>query len=290
MNVAFGLEMAQREGEAVLRRLGIHSLPIDPVEIAKRHGIVVEPKPDVATGVSGMLLRYGDTFGILYATHIASRGFQRFSIAHELGHYFLDGHVDHVLKDGPHISNAGFSSSNPYELEADSFAAGLLMPSPLFRRELNREDQGLATIEELADLCQTSLTATAIRYAKLTEDAVAVVVSTGRVINFCWLSDTMKSLPEITWLKKGDLVPPRTATAVMNADPARVALLDRVEVEIDILDWLGGRRSVQGTEQVMGLGSYGRTLTVLTVDEMYGYEEEDEEETLIESWTPRFRR
>ncbi len=287
MSVAFGLEMAEREGEAIVGRLGIHSLPIDPIEIAKHHGIAVEPKPDAAEGVSGMLLRHGDTFGILYATHIASKGFQRFSIAHELGHYFLDGHIDHVLKDGPHSSNAGFSSPNPYEREADSFAAGLLMPGHLFRKELNQEAPGLATIEALADLCQTSLTATAIRYAKLTEDAVAVVVSTGKAINFCRLSDAMTSLAEITWPKKGDLVPYGTATADINADPARVALLDRAEAEIDILDWLGGQRSVQGTEQVMGLGSYGRTLTVLSVDDMC---EEDEEESLTESWTPRLRR
>ena len=283
------LGMAEKEGEALVQRLGINSLPIDPVGIATRHDIVVEPKPDVAAGVSGMLLRHGDTFGILYATHIANRGFQRFSIAHELGHYFLDGHIDHVLpKDGTHTSNAGFSSADPYELEADSFAAGLLMPSHLFRRALNNQDPGLAAIEALADLCQTSLTATAIRYARLTEDAVAVVVSTGKVINFCRMSDPMKSLPEITWPKKGDLVPLRTATEKMNADPACIALLGRAETEIDILDWLGGRRSVQGTEQVMGLGSYGRTLTVLSVDEMD--EDEDEDESLIESWTPRFRR
>jgi hypothetical protein len=47
-------------------------------------------------GVSGMLLRNGDDFGILYATHIKSSGFQRFSISHELGHYFLPGHIDAV--------------------------------------------------------------------------------------------------------------------------------------------------------------------------------------------------
>jgi Zn-dependent peptidase ImmA (M78 family) len=36
-----------------------------------------------------MLLRHGNAFGILYATHIPSEGFQRFSIGHELGHYFI---------------------------------------------------------------------------------------------------------------------------------------------------------------------------------------------------------
>jgi len=84
-----------------------------------------------------MLLRHGDVFGILYATHIASEGFQRFSIAHELGHYFLEGHIDHILpKDGVHESHAGFVSADPYELEADQFAGGLLMPSAPFSARL----------------------------------------------------------------------------------------------------------------------------------------------------------
>ena len=91
--------------------------------------IKVEGKPDTADGVSGMLLRHGNNFGIVYATHIPSEGFQRFSIGHELGHYFLDGHVDQILpKDGVHVSRAGFVSADPYELEADQFAAGPLMP------------------------------------------------------------------------------------------------------------------------------------------------------------------
>jgi len=30
------------------------------------------------------------------------------------------------------------------------------------------------------------------------------------------------------------------------------------------MDWLGGSRSVRATEQVVGLGSYGKTLIVLT--------------------------
>jgi hypothetical protein len=47
------------------------------------------------------------------------------------------------------------------------------------------------------------LTAMAIRYAELTDDAVAIVISTGPVIDFCFFSDAIKSLPEITWLRKG---------------------------------------------------------------------------------------
>jgi hypothetical protein len=108
VSLAFRLKMAKQRGEAVLRDEGITALPVDPVAIAASRDIEVKGKPDTAGGVSGMLLRHGDNFDIVYATHNKSEGFQRFSIGHELGHYFLDGHIDHILpKDGVHTSHAG---------------------------------------------------------------------------------------------------------------------------------------------------------------------------------------
>lgn len=294
MNHAFRLKMAKQQAEAFLKESGIDQLPVDPIAIAESHDIVVEPKADAAPGVSGMLLRYGNAFGILYATYVASEGFQRFSVGHELGHYFLDGHIDHVLKDGIHASYAGFVSADPYELEADSFAAGLLMPASPFQRALRGRAPGLSTVESVAGLCRTSLTATAIRYAELSGDAVAVVVSTGATVDFCRLSDGMKSLRELTWLKKGSPVPADTATGRFNRDVRRVAAADRLDADIDVMNWLGGVRSVRATEEVIGLGSYGKTLTVLTCpsleDETFRDEDDEDEATVIDRWTPRFRR
>jgi Zn-dependent peptidase ImmA (M78 family) len=163
-NHAFRLKMAKQKAEAFLRDEGLTTLPVDPFAIARTRDIEVKPKPDTAGGVSGMLLRHGDVFGILYATHVKSEGFQRFSVAHELGHFLLDGHIDHVLpQDGMHTSHAGFVSDDPYEAEADQFAAGLLMPAGPLKRVLGRQDPSLEAIESLASLCNTSLTATAIR-------------------------------------------------------------------------------------------------------------------------------
>jgi Zn-dependent peptidase ImmA (M78 family) len=60
-------------------------------------------------------------------------GFRRFTIAHELGHYFIEGHVDAIFSEGSvHESRAGFISSSNFELEADHFAARLLMHNALF--------------------------------------------------------------------------------------------------------------------------------------------------------------
>ena len=107
------------------REQGIAKLPVDPVAVAKSLGILVQPKPASARGVSGMLIRYGEEYAISYASHIDNEGFKRFSVAHELGHYCLPGHVDAIFLHGAvHESFAGFGSQNPYELEADHFAAG----------------------------------------------------------------------------------------------------------------------------------------------------------------------
>jgi Zn-dependent peptidase ImmA (M78 family) len=79
-----------------------------------------------------MLVKVGDQFGIMYATNIRRRGFQRFSIAHELGHYFIEAHATQLLVNGVHYSRAGFFSADPFEQEADHFAAALLMPERPF--------------------------------------------------------------------------------------------------------------------------------------------------------------
>ena len=293
MNLAFRLKMAKQNAEAYLRNNGHTALPVDPLAIAAKHDIEVRAKPDTAEGVSGMLLRHGDNFGILYATHLNNEGFEHFSIGHELGHYFLEGHIDHVLpRDGIHTSHAGFVSADPYELEADHFSAGLLMPSAPFKRELNRRKPGLQTIEYMAGLCVTSMTATAIRTAELSSDAIAVIVSTGKVIDYCFLSDAMKSLPQLTWLRKGSPLPGNTGTARLNANPANILEGKRASAEIDVMDWLGGNRSAIVQEEVIGLGRYGKTLTVLS-SESIGQEDDEEEmeEDTFDRWDkPRFRR
>ena len=240
-----------------------------------------------------MLLRHGNEFGIMYATHIAVEGFQRFSIGHELGHYFLEGHPEHVLNEnGVHESRAGFVSADPYELEADNFAVGLLMPSVPFRKVLARLSVGLAAIEQLAATCKTSLTATANRYAELTNDAVAVIVSTDGVVDYCFMSDTMKALRELTWLRKDHPVPKGTVTMRLSADPNRILHAERENDEVDLMNWLGGRRSHSVTEEAIGLGRCGKTLTVLSSADTCEEEDDDDddEDELIESWTPRFRR
>ena len=284
--------LAARAAEQFVRELKITELPVDPMSIARGLGIEVYAKPASSKGVSGMLLRVGNEFAIAYATHIESEGFQRFSVGHEIGHFKLPGHVKHLFTGGQtvHESRAGFVSGDPYELEADHYSAGLLMPEALFSKAMRRTGDGLNAVEALSKTCRTSLEATAIRYAQLATIPVAIVISTGQMINYCFMSKTLEQVRDVDWIRKGQPVPAGTATERFNAAPAKVARADRAEDTTTLSDWFGGDWDPELCEEVKGLGSYGKTLTVLYAPEGLDQDEADEEAELEESYEVRFPR
>ena len=118
--------MARRQGELKAKEKGYDAFPVDPFAIAETEDIFVEPKDPGRVGVSGGIIFHEESVGIFYATDIKSEGFRRFTVAHELGHYFLEGHPEEILKTAPiHMSRAGFSQGmSSIELEADHFASG----------------------------------------------------------------------------------------------------------------------------------------------------------------------
>jgi len=282
---------ASLQAEEVIREHGISTFPVDPIAIARDRDIEVVAKAAQAKGVSGMLLRVGNSYGIAYATDINNAGFGRFSIAHELGHFFLPGHIDAVLHDRDiHESHAGFGSGDRYELEADHFAAALLMPRQMFSAALRRAGDGVAAVKQLAGICKTSLTATAIRLSQCASDPVAIIVGTGGNIDYCFMSDALKEWHGIDWIRKRHAVPRASLTFAFNCDPEKVRRAERIEGGSDLETWFGGPRSIELCEDVIGLGSYGKTLTVLHGIEFPDHQNEDEDEALTEAWTPRFRR
>ena len=283
-----------RKAQRLLETEGLLRLHVDLDALAETREIVIEPMEASSEGASGMLVRYGNAFGILYDSTVPNEGFQRFSIAHELGHFFVEGHLDHIpFDDGAHRSRAGYISEDRYEREADCFAAGLLMPEKPVRDVISRHPNGLAAIEAVERDARASLTASAIRYVGLTDAAAAVVVSRNGKVDYCFMSDAMKSLRIETWPRKGSPIPPGTATASVSGRPTEQRRSAREEDEINIKEWLGTGRSAQAREEVVGLGSYERVLTVLTcpdlLDEGFMDEDDDSDEALEESWTPRFR-
>jgi hypothetical protein len=173
-------------------------------------------------------------------------------------------------------------------MEADHFAAGLLMPQKLFIPALRRAGEGLAAIESLASLCQTSLIATAIRYTQCSRDPVAIIVSTGHTIDYCFMSNALRDVEGIDWIRKREALPRNTPTFEFNKDSEKVRQRARVTAASNLRDWFGGHLNIEIKEDVMGLGNYGKTLTVLYEIDIPDKEDEELEGKLIESWTPHF--
>ena len=251
----------------VLSGMRVTSLPVDPFQIAAVKGILCEERSSLQQGISGCLMRVGDVFGIIYSGKFQSVGYRRFTVGHELGHYFLEGHVDQLFRDGQplHMSSSDFISENRYEREADAFSAALLMPKALFSRSCAGLDPGMQTVQQMAALCETSLTSTAIRHARLSQYPLAIILSAQQRVLFSIMSPSLKAHRGLTWLKKGMGVPHDTLTHKFSQNPVNIAQARSAEGGSNLLDWFDGQ-DCDLTEEVIGLGSYGRVLTVLSCE------------------------
>jgi Zn-dependent peptidase ImmA (M78 family) len=267
-----------RAGE-VIQQHKISALPVDPFAVAKEEGILCREFEAIAPGISGCLMKVGDSFGIFYSDRFSSDGFRRFTVAHELGHYFLPGHMEYLFSQGNerHESQSGFISDDRYEREADTFAAAFLMPESLFLTICARVKPGLQAIETLSAQCGTSLTSTAIRYAKLSQDQITVVCSKDNRVQFAFMSETLKARPGLTWIKKNSGIPDGTATFTFNRDARNVTQARRITSSATMDAWFDCGGNLEVVEEVVGLGTYGKTLTVLWGESFPELNEEEEE-------------
>jgi len=263
---AFEEKLIKNRAEKIVYNHGISSFPVDPILIAWKEDIEVRPKTDCSEGISGVLLKVGDQCGIMYSTFYNNKGFENFSIGHELGHYFLENHLETLFYSSTiHQSKANFFSSDQYEREADIFAASLLMPEDMFKDNFWKFGKGLDGIIGMAELCNTSITATAIRFTELTNDFLIVIVSSNGKIDYCCFSQKAWQIKNKEIPKRGWPIPRNTVTEIMFKEPARIQKAERMSMQSDLSDWIECDRSKDVIEEVKGLGRYGKTLTVLSL-------------------------
>lgn len=124
-------DIAARDAMRLAQNKTLRLRPFDVVGLATSIGLTVEILP-LANDISGYLKRDGNGWKIgVNSLHHPNR--RRFTIAHELGHYFLH------RSDGDFEDTILFRREyqvNRREREANEFASKLLMPTGEFRREL----------------------------------------------------------------------------------------------------------------------------------------------------------
>ena len=163
------------------------------------------------------------------------------------------------------------------------------MPTRLTREALYGAPIGLEGIQHLAGAAETSLTSAAIRATECAPYPMAVIVSQGTQVAYGFMSDSFKRLDRLRFLKKGDPLP-YTSTRDFNSKMVNISNRKSICGSTRLAEWFGGEKTIVLEEEIVGLGSYGYTLTVLSSDLLADDpdEVEDEEEKLVASWTPRF--
>jgi len=118
----------------------------------------------------------------------------RFTVAHELGHYFIDAHRI-GLKKGllePHPSETNKKQYAIIEREADNFASCLLMPEVRFRKDIAGKKFNAAVIDLLKTEYKVSRTACALRFADIGNCPIMVVCAENGRIIWAYSSDDFR--------------------------------------------------------------------------------------------------
>lgn len=125
----------ERLAEDLLNRHGLRSAPIQVEKIAELEKIEVI-RVSAGWNESGFLLREGESHPVIGINRKNSPKRQRFTIAHELGHWRLHPGrpliVDHSVMINKR-NDVSSQATEPEEVQANQFAAALLMPESLVR-------------------------------------------------------------------------------------------------------------------------------------------------------------
>lgn len=186
-----GMSNPTLSAENLINELSISNpYEIDVEAIAYDRGI--EVIYEKLKGCEATLVGYGER-AIATVNPSSSRGRQRFSVSHEIGHWLL--HRGKSFRCRTDEVELNYTSDNRLEKEADEFASNLLMPRSIFLPAIRSTKQlGLSDLQIVANDFQVSLQAIALRLTAI--DTLPIIVA-------CYSSN------KLLWCRKAPHVPNR---------------------------------------------------------------------------------
>lgn len=155
----------------LLKSLNAMSIPVQVDVVACRLGINVDFAA-LGKDISGLLvIEDGEATIGVNRNHSEVR--QRFTMAHEIGHYHLHSKESLLFIDNKYIAARDSDSSsgeNRAEIQANMFAAALLMPKALLEKEIKGRGLDLGdddVLDTLAKEFRVSTQAMAYRLSNL---------------------------------------------------------------------------------------------------------------------------
>ncbi len=234
----------------------------------------------------GRLIRRGRLGIITVNKEIPERGRKRFAIAHELGHFEL--HHESQLIICTEQDMFLWNESKSQEIEANDFAANILMPEDIFSDHIGSESPSIDVVAKLADEFRTTLTATALRYVQLSSVPCAVVVSKDNFVRWYKKSNSFEF-----HVKVGEKLSPNTYAfdffdgielpLKSEKVPASAWIAGNIDEEADIM------------EHSVALNRYNVVLSLLWIHKEIRfkyrrYDEDEPEHDLTNPFTPDGKR
>lgn len=137
----YSKQTIRRKALECLKNCGIESFPVDLEKVADTFGVKISYQDLENRELSGLLSISDDgAMIVVNAEHHLNR--QRFTIAHELGHYVLHANqgTKLFLDAIYHRSSVSSEGTDSMEIEANRFAAELLMPIHFLKQAIAEEE------------------------------------------------------------------------------------------------------------------------------------------------------
>lgn len=221
-------------------------------DVAARGAYVVEGTLDSA---DARLVRRGAQGVIRVSSRIAEPGRRRFAVAHELGHFEMHAAVSPLLACTSVQMRGDYRASVP-EVEANWFAAELLMPAKLFARQHRHAFPSFEEVSRLAAYFGTSRTAAAVRLVELSDDECAFVASEGGRVRWWRGSERFR---ERYWIDCGVALSGESAAGAVFAGESPPG----GPVQVPAAAWGGAEADEPWWEDVAGAGDYGQIHSLL---------------------------
>lgn len=278
-------ERATAQAEELVADLCIAKPPIDPLAIAGGERPFLIAKSGNLGGLFDGQLEFHrkkGRFVLFYNTKYDREPARhhprtRFSVGHELGHFYIADHRAYLEGGGlSHRSRGEFSADSSIEREADAFAAGLLLPRAFLAPRVRGRELTLRLLDQVAGEFEASLVASAIRCVEVTDQPCAVFGIRDGVV--AWKRVTEMLVAARCYPRKDPTLRSKSALEQWQAFARGDGR--RTEKETSLGSWFetydrGDLDQVLVTEQYLPIAVMGTLVVIITMDEADLFDDED---------------
>ncbi|HEX7821846.1 MAG TPA: ImmA/IrrE family metallo-endopeptidase [Sphingobium sp.] len=266
---------------AILKHHPDLQAPVQVEAIARSAGIVEFRTSDGEGATSALMADIDKGKGVILCSATLTARRRRFAIAHQLGHFLIKAQRgDRQCTNRDLGENRRDTARRKEEMQANRFAAGLLMPKPLFAPFVEALGKpAVAHLPTIAAAYDVTLEAAASRYVDLAQAMCALLLIKDGVVRYARPS---RSFPPLS-ISVGDPVPPAIGTA---DSKDKIAWLPA-----EVREWIALTREMRPPKLMMQILSKGNGLQIVMLFVNAAAERRaDEEAEKMATQSPKFGR